>query len=254
MKNLITVSGGGDGVVFLKLNDERRKNTFGDDFVEQFLAALGRIEAADGTKVLVVHGLPDVFCAGADKQNLLALCDGLTHVKDLAVSRRLLDVPFPVIAAMEGHAIGGGLMLAICCDIIVAARESRYGASFLELGFTPGMGCTRLLEQLVGPYLAAEMMYTARLFKGSELAGKGVNINAIVPRLEVMKTATDIALRIADKNHESICLLKYTLASRRKQMLIDAQVSEDLMHRISFAFPQTRTSIQDLYNPRPDQA
>jgi len=247
MKNIMTVSGNGDGVVFLKLNDNRRKNTFADDFIDTFIAALEKIERTGTTKVLVIHGLQDVFCAGADKKNLLALCDGTVHVKDLAVSRRLLEVPFPVIAAMEGHAVGGGLMLAVCCDMIVAARESRYGASFMELGFTPGMGCTRLVEQLVGPYVAAEMMYTARLFRGSELEGKGVNINAIVPRKEVMKTATDMAQRVAEKNRESLYLLKYTLASRRKKMLIDAQVNEDLMHRISFAFPQTRSRIEEIY-------
>jgi polyketide biosynthesis enoyl-CoA hydratase PksI len=247
MSNIMTVSENGDGIVFLKLNDERRKNTFTDDFIEQFIAALEKIEGKGDTKVLVIHGLPDVFCAGADKKNLLALCDGAVHVKDLAVSRRLLEVPFPVIAATEGHAVGGGLMLAVCCDMVVVARESRYGASFMELGFTPGMGCTQLLEQLVGPYVAAEMMYTARLFKGSELAVKGANINAIVPRAEVMKTATDMAQRIGEKNRESLYLLKYTLASRRKKMLVDAQVNEDLMHRISFAFPQTRTNIEAMY-------
>ena len=247
MTNIMTVSEKGDGIVFLKLNDERRKNTFTDDFIEQFIAALEKVEGKGDTKVLVIHGLPDVFCAGADKKNLLALCDGAVHVKDLAVSKRLFEVPFPVIAAMEGHAVGGGLMLAVCCDMVVVARESRYGASFMELGFTPGMGCTRLLELLVGPYVAAEMMYTARLFKGAELAEKGDNINAIVPRAEVMKTAMDMAQRIGEKNRESLYLLKYTLASRRKKILIDAQVNEDLMHRISFAFPQTRTNIEAMY-------
>jgi polyketide biosynthesis enoyl-CoA hydratase PksI len=175
------------------------------------------------------------------------MCDGIVHVKDLAVSSFLLEVPFPVIAAMEGHAVGGGLMLAVCCDMVIAARESRYGASFMELGFTPGMGCTQLLEQLVGPYIAAEMMYTARLFKGSELAGKAVGINAIVPRAEVMKTATDMAQRIGEKNRESLYLLKSSLVSRKKKALIDALEAEDLMHRISFAFPQTRKNIEEMY-------
>jgi polyketide biosynthesis enoyl-CoA hydratase PksI len=251
MSDIITTSDGGDGTVFLKLNDAARQNRFADDFIDRFIAALESIEAKGGTKVLVIHGLPEVFCAGADKKNLLALCDGTVHVKDLAVSRRLLDLPFPVIAAMEGHAVGGGLMVAVCCDMVIAAKESRYGASFMELGFTPGMGCTQLLEQLVGPYVAAEMMFTARLFKGSELAGKGVNINAIVPKSDVMKSAADMAKRVAEKNRESLYLLKYTLASRRKKMLIDAQAHEDLMHRISFGFPQTRTKIEELYKEQP---
>jgi polyketide biosynthesis enoyl-CoA hydratase PksI len=247
MNDIVSVSEQDGGVVFLKLNDAPNKNAFTDYFIEKFLSALGTIEKKETVKVIVIHGLPDVFCAGADKRNLLALCDGAIHVKDLSISRRLLEVAVPVIAAMEGHAIGGGLMLAVCCDMVVAAKESRYGASFMELGFTPGMGCTQLLEQLVGPYIAAEMMYTAKLFKGSELAEKGANINAIVPKDEVMKRAVDMAKRISEKNRASLCLLKNTLASRRKKMFIDAQTSEDLMHRISFAYPETRANIEARY-------
>ena len=86
MSDIITISENGDGVVFLKLNDEHRKNTFTDDFIEQFIAALGKVEEKGDAKALIIHGLPDVFCAGADKKNLLALCDGTVHVKDLAVS------------------------------------------------------------------------------------------------------------------------------------------------------------------------
>jgi polyketide biosynthesis enoyl-CoA hydratase PksI len=247
MNDIVSVTDQGDGVCFLKLNDVPNKNAFSDRFIDSFIAALEEIERKNQVKVLVVHGLADVFCAGADKRNLLALCDGTVHVKDLAVSRRLLDVAVPVIAAMEGHAVGGGLMLAVCCDMVVAAKESRYGASFMELGFTPGMGCTQLLEELVGPYVAAEMMYTAKLFKGSELAEKNVNINAIVPKIEVMKRAIDMAQRIGEKNRASLCLLKNSLASRKKKTLIEAQTNEDLMHRISFAYPETRTRIQARY-------
>jgi len=92
MSDVIMVKGNGDGVVFLKLNDAKRKNTFTDDFIGHFIAALDTVEEKGDAKALVIHGLPDVFCAGADKKNLLALCDGTVHVKDLAVSRRLLEV------------------------------------------------------------------------------------------------------------------------------------------------------------------
>jgi enoyl-CoA hydratase/carnithine racemase len=75
--------------------------------------------------VLVIHGLPEAFCAGADEKNLIAPGNGTVQVKDLAVSRRLLEAPFLVIAAREGCAIGGRLMTAACCDIFLDAKESR---------------------------------------------------------------------------------------------------------------------------------
>jgi polyketide biosynthesis enoyl-CoA hydratase PksI len=248
MTDSITMSEDASGITYLKLNDTKHKNCFTDAFIADFIKALDAVEENKSPQVLVLHGLPDVFCAGADKENLIALSRGEVRVKDLLISERILNIKCPVIAAMEGHAVGGGLMVAVCCDMVVAARESRYGATFMELGFTPGMGCTMLLELLVGPFLAAEMMYTARLFKGSELAARGAQFNAIVPRDEVMKTALDMALRIQDKNPDSLALLKYTLTARKKKLLVEARVQEDLMHRITFGLPETKRRIEELYN------
>jgi polyketide biosynthesis enoyl-CoA hydratase PksI len=238
---------GDDGISRCHFNDQANKNAFTGKFIDAFMEGLDRLEKEAATRVLVIRGLPDVFCAGADKESLLALCEGEMRVKDLLIPERLLAVPFPVIAAMEGHATGGGLMVAVYCDIVIAARESRYGAPFISLGFTPGMGCTALLERLVGPYIAAEMMLTGRPIKGSELAGKGVNINHIVPKSEVLPMAESIAQRIAENSDRAIMLLKQTLAAEKKRTLVDARVREDLMHRITFALPQTKRTIRELY-------
>jgi len=148
---------------------------------------------------------------------------------------------------MEGHAIGGGLAVALCCDIVVAARESRYGAVFMSLGFTPGMGTTTLLRELVGPFVAGEMMFTGRRFRGSELAAKGTHLNYILPRSEVLAKARDIAAQVAEKDGRSLLLLKNALSAEKKKLLIQARLQEDLMHRISFSFPETRRSIEEQY-------
>jgi polyketide biosynthesis enoyl-CoA hydratase PksI len=148
---------------------------------------------------------------------------------------------------MEGHAMGGGLVLALCCDIVVASRESRYGAVFMNMGFTPGMGCTTLLQELVGPFIANEMMYTGKRFKGSELEKKSTNINYILPKADVMKKARDIALQISEKNVRSLQLLKYTMSAEKRKLLIQARLQEDMMHEISFKLPETKQKIKDLY-------
>ncbi|MBU1077308.1 MAG: enoyl-CoA hydratase/isomerase family protein [Spirochaetes bacterium] len=237
-----------NGIAYLKMNDVQRKNVFADDFLDELVQGIDELENKYQPKVCVLHGLEDVFCAGAEKKNLTDLCDGKIHVKDLVVSEKLVGTSFPVIAAMEGHAVGGGLVMAACCDIVIAARESRYGAVFMSLGFTPGMGCTQLLSGLMGPFIANEMMFTGRLFKGKELADKGTNINYILPKTEVMPKAKDIAGQISEKNIKSIYLLKYALSARKKKLLIDARVHEDFMHRMSFAFPETKRTIEEFYN------
>jgi len=137
--------------------------------------------------------------------------------------------------------------MALCCDVVIAARESRYGAVFMNLGFTPGMGCTTLLADLVGPFLATEMLFTGKRFRGSELEGRATNINYIVPRKEVLAKARDVASQIVEKDIRSIKLLKQTLSARRKKLLVEARLQEDLMHRVSFSFPETRQTIEDSY-------
>ena len=246
MSDRIVVRLEDSGIVYLKMNDHQRKNIFSDEFIEELLNGLDKVEQMN-PKVLVLQGLPDVFSGGADKLNLIDLCDGKVHVKDLLISERLVGTSFPIIAAMEGHAIGGGFVMALCCDIILAARESRYGAVFMLLGFTPGMGCTTLLSELVGPFIANEMMFTGKRFKGSELAQKSTNINYILPRDQIMPKATDLALQISEKNIDSLYLLKNTLSARKKKLLLEARLQEDLMHQISFSFPETRTAIEEFY-------
>jgi polyketide biosynthesis enoyl-CoA hydratase PksI len=235
------------GAAWLKMDDREGRNVFSREFIDEFLQALEELEHKHQPKVLVLHGLEDVFCGGAEKQALLDLCDGKVAVIDLVLCERLLEAPFPVIAAMEGHAMGGGLAVGLCCDIVIAARESRYGAVFMTLGFTPGMGCTTLLQELVGPYLANEMMLTGRRFRGSELENRGTHINYILPKKEVLAKARDIALQIAEKDGRSVRLLKNALSAKKKKLLVDARLQEDLMHRISFSFPETRRTIEELY-------
>ncbi len=236
-----------NGIVNLKMNDTENKNVFAEDFIKELIEGIDEVENKHKPKVMILSGLKDVFSAGAEKQNLLDLCDGKVFVKDLIISERLVNAPFPVIAAMEGHAVGGGLIMAACCDIVVAAKESRYGAVFMNLGFTPGMGSTKLLAPLVGDFIANEMMFTGKLFKGSQLEKKGTNINYIVPRDEVMTKAEEIALQISEKNIKSIYLLKYALSEKKKKLLIEARTVEDFMHRISFSFPETKKMIKELY-------
>ncbi len=130
---------------------------------------------------------------------------------------------------------------------MLAAEESRYGAVFLSMGFTPGMGCTTLLSELVGPFSANEMMFTAKRFKGKELAARGTNINYILPRAQVLPKAVDIARQVAEKNPKSVHILKRALAARKKKLLIDARLQEDLMHELSFSFPETKAIIKEFY-------
>lgn len=236
-----------NNIAWFKMNDVKNNNIFSDLFIRDFIETMDELENNYKPHCLVLSGMENVFCAGAEKKTLMDLCDGKIHVKDLVLSERLVNTEYPVISAMEGHAMGGGLVLGLCSDIVLAARESRYGAVFMSMGFTPGMGTTTLLQDLFGHFIANEMMFTAKRFKGSELEKKGTNINYILPKKEVMTKARDIALQMTDKNIKSLYLLKYALSARKKHLLVKARLQEDMMHKLSFSFPETKKTIEELY-------
>ena len=234
------------GVATLELCDAARRNTLSDGLVDELLTKLGAIAAWDALKVLVLVGGPDVFCAGASRELLEQFARGERHARELDLTRAILMFPLPVIAAAEGHALGGGLALLVAADIVLLARESRYGCPFMNLGFTPGLGLTRLLEYVVSPAVAHELLYTGEPVLGARLEGRS-GFNAILPRRLVRAKAYDVAARIAEKPRPALEALKLTLGQRKRAMFEKSRAAEVLMHQVTFAQPDMLRMIQDGY-------
>ncbi len=244
--SLVTLESLEPGILVLQMQNPEGKNTFSEPFVEELRSCLDRLGQDGEAKVCLLRGLPKIFCAGAPKELLLRLADGELAPTDIVLPEQMLDLPVPVIAAMEGHAIGGGLALGLCADVVLAARESSYGCSFMSLGFTPGMGTTSLLQDAVGPYLAREMMLGGQYFRGSHLENRG-NLNYVLPREKVWPKALAVARKMADKPRYALELLKRQLSVERRQRFQAAKTAEAQMHRICFDNPETRQRIKDEY-------
>jgi polyketide biosynthesis enoyl-CoA hydratase PksI len=237
----------GEYIGLLHMKDEKSKNTFTDEFVENFVEKLKILQTDRTYKVIILKGLPDVFCAGASKEALTSIRGGDVDVKDLVLSELLLQIPVPVIGVMEGAALGGGFVTGLCCDILLMNEKKMYGANFTNMGFTPGMGCTSLLPPLVGEFIANEMMFRGRLFKGRTFKGRSL-INYVLPLDKLWEKATDIALDIEEKPRKTLEILKYSLSLKKRQALLEARVHEDFMHKISFAQPEVAKIIENMYN------
>ena len=222
-----------EGVAILRMQDEQGRNALSEGMVHALEALLDAVANRDDVKVMIVAGLPEYFSSGASREVLLKLSESKIEPGDLLLPRRFLSIPIPTIAAMEGHALGGGLALGICCDIVMIARESRYGCPFMNFGFTPGMGTTRLLEHVVSPAIAHEMLFTGRSFKGSHFEGRSA-FNDIGPRADLWRKAMDSAERIAEKPRSALVLLKEHLASARIRVYEEALRAEAAMHRKTF--------------------
>lgn len=178
---------------------------------------------------IVLAGQPDVFSSGAAREVLDDLVTGRRETGELLLPRVMLDCPVPCISAMRGYAIGGGFALGMAADIIVMAAEARYQLNFMDLGFTPGMGVTALLEHALTPAVAHELMFTCEARRGRDL-----RVNHVVAAIDVEPLAQSLAARIAEKPRDMIVALKRTLSIPRRQAFEAARTQEALMHALAF--------------------
>ena len=152
------------------------------DLQQDFGAAIEQIKADPEVRCVIITGKGSSFCAGADFRNRASTADTERFMSPWEKSlyntyghfAKVLDIEVPTIAAMNGHAIGGGLGLALVCDMRVANSQSQYGANFTKLGLHPGMATTYILPRLVGMPKAMELIYTGRIMKGDEAAELGL--------------------------------------------------------------------------------
>lgn len=246
MPKTITIERAEEHIFHLRIDDAANENRLSEELCSELMAGLSELAVEPELKVLILSGRKDVFCAGATLQALQQIARGDAAVKDLLLPGQILNFPAPIIAAVEGHAVGGGLVLALCCDLLVASESSRYGMNFTSLGFTPGMGATGLLPALVGHQFASEMFLTAKYYKGRELKNRGL-FNYVVPAAEVWTVTLDLARRMAGKPKHVLEMVKNALALPRCLALQQAVSREHLMHEVCFSHPETAAIIAETY-------
>lgn len=230
--SLVRVRREAESIAWIEMVDHTNHNGFSPRFVAALLAAFEEVESDRSYKVALLSGTREVFSSGATRAMLDALSGGEVAPTELVLGRRLMGLRVPVIAAAEGHAIGGGFALLLAADLAVLAAESRYGANFMSLGITPGMGITRLLEETVGRSLAHELLYTGELRRGASFVGTG--FSAVVERAAVRDRALELAWSISEKPTKSVELLKRALSLPRRRGFEEASTLEAFMHERSF--------------------
>ena len=180
-------------------------------------AALGTLETAApaDVRVVVVTGRGDrAFSAGSDVGEFEAqrgAAGRARHELESGVATRLARLPMPTIAAIEGNALGGGLELALCCDLRIASERARLGLPEVRLAVTPGAGGTQRLPRVVGAARARELILTGRVIDAREAERIGL-VHQVVPAGQALATADAVAEEIATRG---------PLAVREAKRLID---------------------------------
>lgn len=199
-------------------------NLISDDLLGELDSALATLEEAEpgDVRVVVVAGSGDrAFSAGSDVKGFEshAGAAGRAHfTREEAVMKRLADLAMPTIAAIESNALGGGLELALACDIRVASERASLGLPEVRLAVTPGAGGTQRLPRAVGVARAKELTLTGRIVDAREAERIGL-VSRVVPPGQARAAADEIAAEIAQRG---------PLAVREVKRLIDRSVDLDI--------------------------
>jgi len=192
-------------VAWITLDRPEVLNAQSDELRAELVQALEQASADDEVYVVVITGAGEkAFSAGAD----ISQFPTRSPVDVIAAKARrrpyetIREMPKPVIAAVNGLALGGGCELALACDLIIAADSAKFGQPEIRVGVIPGCGGTQILPRLIGEKRAKELIFTGRMISAEEALGLGI-VNQVVP-LEELRDATERFVRDLLRNSPAI--------------------------------------------------
>ena len=202
------------GIAVVTFNRPKALNALNNALLEEFSRALDDIAQDEGIRVLILTGSGEkAFVAGADISEL-ATYDAL-RAKNFSqlghsIIGRLQQLPIPVIAAVNGFALGGGSEMALACDFVYASENAMFGLPEINLGLIPGFGGTQRLPRLIGKNRAKELIFTGKMIPAAEAQDYGL-VNRVCPPDNLMEEVTKTAQTIAAKGRVSLRAAKQAI-------------------------------------------
>jgi len=203
-----------DNIATVTINRPKSLNALNSEVLNEIFIAVESIASNENLRVLILTGSGEkAFVAGADISELAEL--NTLEAKFFVANGHktmaaLQNLSIPVIAAVNGFALGGGLELALSCDFIYASENSKFGLPEITLGLIPGFGGTQRLSRIIGKNMAKEMIFTGKMISAEEASQMGF-VNIVVPADELIETVTKTAQGIAAKGKVSLNLAKQTI-------------------------------------------
>jgi enoyl-CoA hydratase/carnithine racemase len=200
------------GVAVLTLNRPERFNSISLELMESLLGALDTAESDADVRTLVLAATGKHFCTGADLDEVMQQRASRARLAEFIgrgheVLSRIEASPLPVLAAINGYCLAGGLELMMAADIVVAAADARIGCQHARYGLVPGWGGTQRLPRLVGLRRALDLMYSARWLDAAEAMHWGL-VNRVVAPEELRGAVLDEAATLSMRNPEGLATMK----------------------------------------------
>jgi enoyl-CoA hydratase len=239
-----------DAIVVFRLNRPQVRNALNLEVRTRLANEVTRHAADPAIRCLIVTGSDTVFAAGADISEMVEA--GPVEVMARNVQkywRTIMDCPKPVIAAIEGFALGGGLELALCADIIVAGEGARLGLPEVKLGILAGGGGTQKLARLVGSKRATLLLMTGRMFGATEAHAMGV-ASEVAPTGQALARAIEIATEIAAMPPIAVMQIKEIVNAGLNAPLDTALMLERKAFQLQFATRDQKEGMRAFMEKR----
>lgn len=241
------------GVGKVTLNSPDTMNALDAGVVEGLKSTFNELGANQSVRAVVVTGTGKAFCAGGDlklmRRGLNAIA-GREYILDVQqVVLALIRLDKPVIAAVNGYAVGAGFSLALASDIVLASEEARFGQAFLNVGLVPDLGSMYFLPRTVGMHKAKELIFTGKTVVASEAYEMGL-VNRVLPAEELLPAAISLATQLAAGPSKAMAMVKRTLNRSREMNLESVLELEAYAQGLCFTTPDHREGVDAFINKR----
>ena len=213
-----------DGIATIKLNRPQVLNAMNKQLWLDLQVALEDVKNDPEIKVLIITGEGRAFSTGADlkdskDRSMEDYRDYLVELQE--TSRKIIRFEKPILAAINGYALGSGYELALACDIRIAAEEAKIGSPEAKVTSSVTGGALRLVQDLIGPGKAKELLFTSEYLDGKEAERIGL-VNKAVPLDQLMEKTREMARKIAENSSFSVKMIKKGLNMARGEVSLDA--------------------------------
>lgn len=255
--NRVALQRSPSGIATLTLNDPQRRNAMGSEMASAFARRISELRQESGLRGVIVTGAGTAFAAGGDLEMLRqkAALDQETNRTAMLEFYRdflgILDLPVPIIAAVNGHAIGAGFCLALACEARVVSADAKLGLTFTRLGLHPGMGATYFLPRIAGLAVANDLLISGRVVDAAEAHSLGL-VNHIVASNEVITRANEFAESFLTTGPEAVRGVLQTLRPTAEQLAaaLEREASEQGRNYASQEFLEGVAAAIEKRSPR----
>ena len=197
----------------LTLNRIRENNALNIDTSKEIYEGLKELEMNSSIRAILIQGNQKFFSPGADIKELSNLNTKSAHSKGLFnFFDKIKEINVPIIAAVEGYALGGGMELALLCDIIIACKDSRFSQPEVNLGLVPGIGGTQRLKHSLGKYNANYLCMSGEIISGTKAYELGL-VSVLLDKVNFLEELIKIANQIAEKPKSSLIEIKKLISN-----------------------------------------